>query len=276
MEGAARLSNMNRKSIMGIVAFLALLSAPINGQDVVQPDATSAAVEQQKTGSVSEEIKLMGKLLKEVREVLSTIQGAEGAVDKVEAVREKFLHIDEWASEVHGELSPQDEELLTSLTLEIGQELKRLAEHDCYGVEEVGKMVDGMTFFFNLDALTSPPAMATDKQREQISKRLTERMEQVAAYIAEVATGGLGLTRESAWVMKGDTAKVVSEEYAVLGMLGFSRPESQSLMKNDGKVYDVQHLTTKVEGGKKVKIEMWFDITAYWNNPNKFEDDSNE
>ena len=235
MEGAARLSNMNRKNIMGIVAFLALLFAPINGQDVVQPDATSAAVEQQKTGSVSEEIKLMGKLLKEVREVLSTIQGAEGAVDKVEVVREKFLHIYEWASGVHGGLSPQDEELLTSLTLEIGQELKRLAEHDCYGVEEVKKMVDGMSSFFNLDALTPPPATATDEQREQISKRLTERMKRIASYIAEVATGGLGLTRESAWVMKGNTAKVVSEEYAVLGMLGFSRPESQSFDHEGGR-----------------------------------------
>ena len=264
---------MRRKSIMGIVAFLALLYVTVNGQDVVQPGATPVETKQQKTDEVSDEIKEMGKLLKEVCEVLSTIQRTEGAVDKVELIREKFMHIDACATDIQGKLTAKDEEFLNPLCGEIEQELQRLGEHDCYGVEEVKGMVKGIAFFFGMDDPLPPPAKATDEQRERLSKRLTERMKEVAEDITEIATGGPGLTRESAWVMRGDTAKVVRQEYVLMKMLGLPRPPTQALVEEGGKVYDRHQLQIVGEDGGEAVFEMWFDITAYWNNPDKFKED---
>ena len=81
--------------------------------------------------------------------------------------------------------------------------------------------------------------------------------------------GGPGLTQETAWeILETSSPEAVELEYDVMRELSLPRASRQKLVVDeDGRRYDVHEIG---EGEKESdKLQMWFDITAYWENLGK-------
>lgn len=82
--------------------------------------------------------------------------------------------------------------------------------------------------------------------------------------------GGPGLTQETAWeILETSSPEAVELEYDVMRELSLPRAHGQKLVSGeDGRTYDVHEFCGEGKG-ESDKLQMWFDITAYWENLGK-------
>lgn len=80
--------------------------------------------------------------------------------------------------------------------------------------------------------------------------------------------GGPGLTQETAWeILETSNPEAVKLEYGVMRELLLPRARMQKLVVGeDGRHYDVHEFCGEEESNE---LQMWFDITAYWDNLGK-------
>ena len=80
--------------------------------------------------------------------------------------------------------------------------------------------------------------------------------------------GGPGLTQETAWkILEVSSPKAVELEYDVMRELTLPRARMQKLVVGeDGRHYDMHEFCGE---GESDELQMWFDITAYWENLEK-------
>ena len=115
----------------------------------------------------------------------------------------------------------------------------------------------------------------TGKTKETKKTGLAERLEMSVMFLWESVLekyrgklrGGPGMTQETAWeVLEKESPEAVELEYDVMRELLLPRAHRQKLVVGeDGRRYDVHEICS--EGRKESgKLQMWFDITAYWEN----------
>ena len=85
--------------------------------------------------------------------------------------------------------------------------------------------------------------------------------------------GGPGLTQETAWeILETSSPEAVELEYDVMRELLLPKARKQRLVAGeDGRSYDVHEFFGEGKG-KSDELQLWFDITAYWENLEKKED----
>ena len=82
--------------------------------------------------------------------------------------------------------------------------------------------------------------------------------------------GGPGLTQETAWeILEVRSPEAVELEYDVMRELLLPKARKQRLVAGeDGRSYDVHEFFGEGKG-KSDELQLWFDITAYWENLEK-------
>ncbi len=108
------------------------------------------------------------------------------------------------------------------------------------------------------------PATPTEAELAEMSAEIQ------AAYAADsdmqaLATGGPGFTRETAWVISEQSSDAVDIEYQLMYLMPHSLVKKQQALMpgEDGRYFD-RHVVDYLYNGKIYRLELWFDITAYF------------
>lgn len=199
----------------------------------------------------------MSEALRAMRDAASTVREAE-RLRKAMSLRYKLYGMsfnyeryqERCAAEVGG------------LEKVCGDELKRLAEKDFFGVMPVRALfcADSGTLASTGETLRC----ANPLSKEDVSALVENRKEAIAQYLEKNKwlEGGPGFTRGQAWVIKVE-ADVISRERHLLRTLWMKGYSGQSLHCVDGRYYDCLYILI-MHDGEPYRLEQWFDITAYW------------
>ncbi len=127
-----------------------------------------------------------------------------------------------------------------------------------------------LTLLCSLVALSSccSGAVPCDADAPAVSRaELTALVDSRSAVVLRLhddVRGGTGLTRGTAWQLMRKDMSAVSQEYLILRLLGLGRGESQTLVRETGRCYDVHHFSCLAEDGSTTELPLRFDITAYY------------
>ncbi len=264
--------------ITGCMIVFAVLAGGIRAQETETAPTNHTAQSAAQTLPFSESVRqYLEKNLATIRyihELLAGITNGKQAHEKLEELKERTSDLwDERPRTEIDEITRDDERMAKKVV----KEMKPMIDEARHQVDAEIKRIVKLQFFHYFgfqhaisrlaDTLSlDDPLTANKKQLERAQEMVKTRCNEASEELGRIATGGPGLTRETAWVMLDDDCDAVALQYQIIRLLGLPFPKEHEFVKeNNGEeikaAYSVMSFRIKLTENEHATIKMWFDVT---------------
>lgn len=212
--------------------------------------------------------------IRDIHKLLAGITNGKQAHEKMEELEERIAELWEERSRTEIDEITRDDErrakkvvkemkpMIDEARHQVDAEIKRIVKFQFFHYFGFQRAISRLADILSLD----DPLTANERQLEHVQKMVKMRCSEASEELGRIATGGPGLTRETAWVMLDDDCDAVALQYQIIRLLGLPFPKKQEFVKeNKGKeikaAYSVMSFRIKLTENEQATIKMWFDVS---------------